>query len=207
MPPFAEQGVGGSTGAPRHPRGHPRTGLPRAHNTPADPSQVTAGVCCACASARLPAPASVSAMRKRRALGTAAPCAEVSRAQRRGKLNLLYVKKINYFHEVKNGRSKRVKVIRRVGHQPWLFPSATSGQQKKNKSVHGGPHPGSCPRSIAPAPTRKDEHTEHISFISHLNFCPYSVISARKSKRIQNSVTEFGEWEDKGRVPAALSWT
>lgn len=57
---------------------------------------------------------------------------EVSQAQCHGKLNLLYIKEINYLREVKNGRSKEVKVIRRVGHQPWLFPSATSGHQKEN---------------------------------------------------------------------------
>lgn len=63
---------------PAAPTGHPRTGPHPARNTPADLSQVTAGVCCACASARLSAPVPVSAMAKRQALSAAAPALGVS---------------------------------------------------------------------------------------------------------------------------------
>lgn len=136
---------------PSGPTGHPWADLSRADNTPAVLSEVNAGVCCACVSARFPV--HQCNFLRCEGDGFSVPLPDTLgclSSQRLGKLNLLYIEKINYFRKVTNGRSKGAGVIHRTVHEPLRILSATSRQLNKSKLVHRGP----LPRGPAHAPAR-----------------------------------------------------
>lgn len=171
VPLSPQQGVGSSTRAPRGPRGAPgqvRAGRKRRRRVL---SEVNAGVCRACASARFPVRRRLVVRRE----GPLPPAPRGLGSQHGGKASLPYLKTRIVFLRSRLAGARGLKSSAGWDTSRCSFPPPRRDSETRTTSVHGGPGPGSCPRTRTPA--TPPASVSKLSKSGGLNCRPYPEIS------------------------------